>query len=230
VGRKEGTVPVAASTFQIPVAAELVEHNFELREFRATPLTHYSDQFSDRMIMTETIFETERLRCRQFNFDDLEDFFELGSDPNVIRFAEPRPLRDIAEARQRMIDAPMRDYEVYGYGRLAVEVKSSGEVIGFCGIKRLEELELDELGYRFKKHHWGMGYATEAGSATLLYAWRELGLDRVIALILDGNDASVNVATKLGMQQRGYVNFDGERPMLFDIHRPDGCQRTPPRD
>ena len=66
-----------------------------------------------------------------------------------------------------------------------------------------------------------MGYATEAGSATLLYAWRALGLDRVIALILDGNVASVNVATKLGMQQRGYVNFDGERPMLFDIHRPN---------
>jgi RimJ/RimL family protein N-acetyltransferase len=175
----------------------------------------------DLMTMTKTTFETERLRCRQFTFDDLEDFFELGRDPEVIRYAEPRPLRDIAEARQRMIDAPMRDYEVYGYGRLAVELKSSGEVIGFSCIKRIEELGLDELGYRYKKRHWGMGYASEAGNATLRYAWRELCLDRVIAPILDGNDASVNVATKLGMQQRGYVNFDGERPTLFDIHPPD---------
>jgi RimJ/RimL family protein N-acetyltransferase len=167
--------------------------------------------------MTTLEFETERLLLRRFSLADIEDFFELGSDPDVIRYAQPRPFADLDEARRFMQEAPLTDYEKYGYGRLAVILKQTDELIGFCGIKHLPQLGMDELGYRFKTRHWGKGYATEAGAATLAHARDELALKTIIALVLDGNEASANVARKLGMKFRSYVDFEDERPKLFEI-------------
>ncbi len=48
---------------------------------------------------------------------------------------------------------------------------------------------------------WGQGYATEAATAVLNYAFQTLGLDRVIADINPHNAASLRVAEKLGMWQ-----------------------------
>ncbi len=90
-------------------------------------------------------------------------------------------------------------------------------MIGFSGIKHLPQIGMDELGYRYKERHWGKGYATEAGAANLAHAGEALGLDKIAALILDGNDASVNVATKLGKKFCSDVDFEDERPMLFAI-------------
>ena len=105
--------------------------------------------------MTATIIATERLPLRRFTLNDIEDIYEPGSDPDVIRFAQPQPFRDLEEARRRMRQAPFADYENYGYGRLAVVLKSSGKVIVFSGIKHLPQIGMDELGYRYKKRHWG---------------------------------------------------------------------------
>jgi len=162
------------------------------------------------------LFETPRLGLRYFQLQDVEDFFELGSDPEIIRYAEPRPLADLEEARNVLISAPLADYTRYGYGRLAVVYKQTRELIGFCGIKYLRELRQNEIGYRFKRRFWGQGLATEAARATLEDARERLGMARVIALILQGNEASVRVAEKLDMRYAGTVRCYGLEPMLFE--------------
>ncbi len=70
--------------------------------------------------MTATGIETERLLLHRFTPNDSADFYELGSDPDVIRFAQPQPFHDLKEARRCMREATFADYENYGYGRLAV--------------------------------------------------------------------------------------------------------------
>jgi RimJ/RimL family protein N-acetyltransferase len=85
--------------------------------------------------MIRTQLETARLRLRLFTLDDVQIMFELNSDPEIIKYAEATPVRDLQEARQRLEQGPLADYEKYGYGRFAVELKETGKVIGFCGIK-----------------------------------------------------------------------------------------------
>ena len=92
------------------------------------------------------------------------------------------------------------------------------ELVGFCGIKFLPELGLNELGYRLKKKYWGRGLATEAASATLEYARNTLGLDYVIALIVDGNIGSVRVVEKLGMSQNGTEQYLGLDVMKYELN------------
>ena len=77
--------------------------------------------------------------------------FELNSDPKIIKYAEATPAIDLIEARQRLEQGPLYDYAKYGFGRFAVELKETGNVIGFCGIKYLPEIDLPEIGYRFLK-------------------------------------------------------------------------------
>lgn len=56
-----------------------------------------------------------------------------------------------------------------------------------------------ELAYLIDKARWGQGLATEASLGIIEYARRQLGLRRLICLIMPGNAASVAVATKVGM-------------------------------
>ena len=69
--------------------------------------------------------------------------------------------RDDAE---RWVTRSLERYRRDGYGLFAVVLKSDGEVIGNCGPVRqdVEGESLLEVGYHFRRDHWGHGYATEA--------------------------------------------------------------------
>ncbi|WP_115719272.1 GNAT family N-acetyltransferase [Gallaecimonas mangrovi] len=154
------------------------------------------------------MIDTPRLRLRRFTLDDVPAFFAMTSDRQVLRYTgEAGPVNSLAEAEQKLRAAPLADYERYGYGRLAVELKSSGEVIGFCGLKFLPEFNVPELGYRILPAFWGQGLITEAGKAVLEYGHTELGLARIIALIHPDNSRSVRVAEKLGMTAEKKVSY-----------------------
>ena len=59
------------------------------------------------------------------------------------------------EIEQRIIENVFGDYKKYGFGRLAVELKSENKFIGFTGLKYLKEMDEVDLGYRFMKAYWG---------------------------------------------------------------------------
>ena len=151
--------------------------------------------------------ETERLRLRWFTDDDVQVMFELNSDPDVIRYAESSPARDLEEARQRLEQGPLADYEKYGYGRFAIELKATDEVIGFCGIKYLPEIELPEVGYRLLKRFWGKGIGTEAARVCVEFAREDLELKKLVALIEPENGASIRIAKKLGMTRGPLIHI-----------------------
>ena len=156
--------------------------------------------------MIRTSLETPRLRLRLFTHDDLQIMFKLNSDPEVIKYADT-PARDMEEVRERLEQGPLFDYEKYGYGRFAVELKETGKVIGFCGIKYLPEIDLPEVGYRFLKEYWGRGIGTEAAKACVEFAREDLKIRKLIALIIPKNIASIKVAEKLGMSRGPLIHI-----------------------
>jgi len=157
--------------------------------------------------MIRAELETERLRMRLFTSDDVQITYELGTDPEIIRYAENEPLKDMQEARQRLEGGPLADYEKYGYGRFAVEYKGTGKVIGFCGIKYIEEIGLPEVGYRYLTEYWGRGIGTEAARACVDFARDDLGLKKLVALIIPENQASIRIAEKLGMTRGPLIHI-----------------------
>jgi [ribosomal protein S5]-alanine N-acetyltransferase len=157
----------------------------------------------------KVILETDRLLLREFVEDDAESFFKLNTYPEVVRFVPDKPLLNVEQARQTLIDHPIADYRRYGFGRGACILKSTGEQIGFAGLKYLDELGEVDVAYRLLPAHWGQGLATEVALASVRYGFAALGLKRIIGLVMPKNIASVRVLEKTGLRYSGTVTLWG---------------------
>ena len=90
-----------------------------------------------------------------------------------------------------------------GIGLFAVELKETGEWLGFIGVNYIpqdsqypfEELPLYEIGWRLIPEVWGNGLATEGATAVLAFAKK--GLKLFIALLAENNLPSRKVMEKL---------------------------------
>jgi RimJ/RimL family protein N-acetyltransferase len=89
---------------------------------------------------------------------------------------------------------------------LGAELASSGQVIGDLTLwVHSAEHRGGEVGWVFNPDHSGQGYATEAAHAVLHLAFDQLGLHRVVARVDARNDASLRLASRLGMRQEGHL-------------------------
>ncbi len=146
---------------------------------------------------------------------DADAFFALNAHPDVMRYTGEPPLASVDEARRAIETYP--DFDTVGFGRWGCVLKESGDLIGFCGLKYLIDLDEVDVGYRFFPEHWGKGLATEACAASLAFGFDTLKLERIIALVLPENGASVRVLDKCGMRPDGVVTYDGENALRYVI-------------
>jgi ribosomal-protein-alanine N-acetyltransferase len=164
------------------------------------------------------ILETDRLVLREFVTDDLHAFFGLVSDSEVTRYTGDG-VTTLAEAKQGMEERLFRDYQTYGYGRWAVVSKPTGQVIGFAGLKYLDDLHETDLGYRFFKEHWGQGLATEIAKPILTYGFESLRLDRIIGIADIANKASIRVLEKVGFTFEKFTTYRGHEVAWYGAER-----------
>ncbi|WP_162558471.1 GNAT family N-acetyltransferase [Saliniradius amylolyticus] len=162
--------------------------------------------------MTE--LTTERLRLRPFRTDDAGALNRINSRSEVMRYIG-KPVETIRNTEDYLRESVLADYSKYGFGRHAVIEQHSGELIGFCGLKYLPDLDEVDIGYRLHPDYWGLGYATEAGQATMKFGREKLGLSRIIGIAMDENTASIEVLKKLGLKPDGRVNHLGTECARF---------------
>jgi RimJ/RimL family protein N-acetyltransferase len=152
---------------------------------------------------------TERLFLRPFTPDDAEEYWPLVSFPEVLRYTGEQPQMSLEGVRQILLSRPIRDYSVHGFGRMACIEKSSGRLVGFSGLKYLEDLREVDVGYRFLPDCWGKGYATESAHALMQDGIDKHGITRIIGLVQPENAASVRVLNKLGLTFERKIRPEG---------------------
>ncbi|MEM7675978.1 MAG: GNAT family N-acetyltransferase [Myxococcota bacterium] len=141
---------------------------------------------------------TERMNLRAFEAKDAAAYLVLRSHPDILRFTGETPLKSIEQAKEAIEQYP--DWAQYGFGRWACELRSTGQVVGFCGLKCLPELDEEiDLGYRLLPEVWGQGLATEGSLACMHYGREVLGLRRIIGIVDPLNHRSVRVLEKAGL-------------------------------
>lgn len=94
-----------------------------------------------------------------------------------------------------------------------------GELIGYCGLLRIETAERVELLYALLPRGWGKGFATEAARACLWFAFEEADLARVVAGADPPNTASLRVIEKLGMVPVGEISPEAPGVAYFELTR-----------
>lgn len=160
------------------------------------------------------ILETDRLLLREFVIEDVEAFFRMVSDPDVTRYTGDG-AKTLEEARTGLEERVFADYRKFGYGRWAAVYKPTGQVIGFAGLKYLQDIDEVDLGYRFFKEHWGKGLATEAAWALLVHGFDVLHLRRIIGIADIANQASIRVLEKVGFTFEKYTTYRGHEVAWF---------------
>jgi len=158
--------------------------------------------------------ETTNLILRPLTLDDAEAYWPLVRLPEVLRYVGEDPKPALAAVRETLLTRPMRDYAVHGYGRMACIEKSSGRLVGFSGLKYLEDWQETDVGYRFLPECWGKGYATESAAALMAQGRDAFGIRRFMGLVMPGNGASARVLEKLGLvYERTFDPDDGHGPL-----------------
>lgn len=163
------------------------------------------------------LIETERLLIRPLTLDDLDAVHAAFSDPVVMRYI-PGGACQLDGSRARLASY-IEHQEAHGFSKWAVAERSSGAVIGDCGLKLLEGGPDVELGFHFAREYWGQGYATEAARACLDWGLRELDRDAIVAIVDPENAASVRVLEKIGMERDGWTTHFGRQWHFYVVRR-----------
>jgi RimJ/RimL family protein N-acetyltransferase len=152
--------------------------------------------------------ETERLILREWQDGDREPYASFVTDPEVRRFYTNVLDRQQAD---EMIDRFIAYLARDGYGLLAVERKADGVLMGDVGIVPVEmpirRNPPVEIGWLLGKQFWGQGYAPEAASAWVQYAFTTLDLAEIVAWTAVANVPSQRVMQKIDMSHHPEDDF-----------------------
>jgi ribosomal-protein-alanine N-acetyltransferase len=171
--------------------------------------------------MSDPIIETERLELRPLAMDDLDALALIYADPEVRKYF-PEGTLTREETREELAWIIDVYYAEHGFGLWATTFKQTNDFIGRCGLLpwTIEGRSEVEVAYLLARDHWGRGLGTEAARAILAYGFDELRLPRLISLIDPANQASVNVARKIGMRLEREAEIDGDPTLVYSAAQP----------
>lgn len=164
------------------------------------------------------ILGTPRLILREFTCADADALGLVLSDRETMRFY---PAAFDRAGVEQWIARNMERYEKKGYGLWAMVLKSTGELIGDCGLteQNVDGVEDVEIGYHVRSDLWGQGLATEAARACRDYGFAQLRVERLISLIRPENVPSRRVAEKNGMIVWKEVMWRGLPHLVYAVWR-----------
>ncbi len=160
--------------------------------------TQYEKQFRDAKELL-----TERLLLRKMARGDADDMYDYAQRADVTRYLlwDPHPNRVYTV---RYLSFVQSRYRNGSFNDWAVVCRADGRMIGTCGFTRFDrENRSAEIGYVINPRYQNRGYATEAVREALRFGFGVLGLHRIEARYMLGNDASRRVMDKVGMTPEG---------------------------
>lgn len=218
----------------------VIDHNNDLKsngEKYLSPLRFYQklgavvlneERLNTTMIQAVKIkfpakihLETERFLLREFITADADVIYALDSNPEVMRYLGNTIMTDIESAR-KTIQHVRKQYEDNRIGRWMIIDKTSGEALGWAGLK-LEQTEINghqnyfDIGYRLLQQHWGKGIASECAEACLNHAKNELNWKKLNATAHIENQASNRILQRIGMTCRSTFILDNEDCNWYEI-------------
>ncbi|MGH8040601.1 MAG: GNAT family N-acetyltransferase [Rudaea sp.] len=145
--------------------------------------------------MSEPRIETPRLILRLPQREDFDGYAELFADEEAARYIGGAMVR--GAAWRRFLQMPGA-WMVQGFAMFSIVDKHSGQWLGQCGPWQPEGWPGTEVGWSLRRGAWGKGYAYEAATAAIGWAFANLGWTDVIHCIDAENAPSQALARRLG--------------------------------
>jgi RimJ/RimL family protein N-acetyltransferase len=164
------------------------------------------------------LLRTATLQLRAAAQDDLDALHRLWTHPEVRRYLFDDQAVSLQEARG-FLGGSDRSFREEGYGLWLFFDKESEDPAGFAGFLRSPAGE-PNLIFGTRPDRRGRGYATDAASAVIAYAFEVLGRQRIVAEVDEPNLASIRVLERLGMQRTGRAIVKGRPLLYYSLERP----------
>lgn len=151
---------------------------------------------------------TDRLTLRRWRDSDLEPWAAMNADPEVREHLGALLTREQSDGSVALFQA---EFDQRGYGWWAVEVRATGEFIGFAGLDQVDDgmpFTGVEIGWRLARSAWGHGYATEAALSVLSHGFDTLDFPEILAVTTATNLRSQAVMRRIGMTRDPADDFD----------------------
>ena len=159
--------------------------------------------------MPDIVLETDRLVLRIIGEEDAAEQYRVLNSPAVMaRLGGPKELHEIEAKNSKAMALHARE----GFSFLFMIEKQTGEMVGHCGIKRVDHPHAPnpgdhEIGWLVREDRWRRGYAQEAMRAVIDWAFGRVGAPFVVALTSHANAGSWKLMEKLGMERRTDLDF-----------------------
>ena len=157
------------------------------------------------------VIETKRLLLDAISPKDKESIFSLYSDADVVEYYDMAAFTHLDQAEKIIAMFTSRYDENTGI-RWAIRNKGDSKLLGTCGFNSYSFGHGAMIGYDLVKSHWGNGYASEAVAAICGFAFNgglPVKVNRIEALTIPGNEASVRVLQKNGFVFEGLLRQKG---------------------
>ncbi len=162
--------------------------------------------------------QTERLILRELTSEDFSAMYGVLADSDIMQhypytFDENRVWSWIACNQNR--------YRIFGFGLWAVTLKSTGEVIGDCGLtmQNINGVIAPEIGYHIAKKHQRQGYAGEAARKCRDWTFQNTPFNVIYSYMEKSNIPSARTAMSNGMKLTGEYDHDGVTTCVYSITR-----------
>lgn len=170
--------------------------------------------------MGKNVIESERLFLRQFTPADADFIVQLVNTDGWLRFIGDKNITSTEQAIEYLKNGPIKSYQVNGFGLYLAVLKTDGTPIGMCGLIKREYLEFIDLGFALLPEYTTQGYATEMAKETIRFAFEKLNQERVLAIVLPANEASVRVMQKIGFEyEKGFTSTETNQELfIYQVH------------
>ena len=166
----------------------------------------------------ETI-ESERLFLRPLTLEDGEFILQLLNTDGFIKYIGDRNVRTIEQAKDYLLNGPLKSYETNGFGLNLVELKTNQTPAGMCGLLKRDYLDHPDIGFAFLPEYTGKGYAYEIVKEIIYYGLNVLKMEKILAIVLPENSSSIKLLEKIGFRyEKNFISPDtNEELCLYSI-------------
>ena len=155
-----------------------------------------------QIILDNFKLETPRLYLRRYEAKDMNDVFEISSNPNIALTDGYKPETSYEEFQKTFYK-----YYIQNSTMFAVVLKDTHKVIGGISLRpnSTRVVPCYEIGYNIHEDYWRKGYAYEASHAAIDYLFNKLHIEMMTCAHFHNNEASKGLIQKLGFTYEGVL-------------------------
>ncbi|MCB0496715.1 MAG: GNAT family N-acetyltransferase [Cyclobacteriaceae bacterium] len=162
------------------------------------------------------IIRTKRLSIFELKPENDSDIYKLMNSPTWIQFIGDRNIKTVEDAREYLLNGPIKSYQEHGIGMYGLRIISSNEFAGICGFVKRHFLNDFDLGYALLPEFEGKGLAFEGSKAVLDFVKKKNMCPKIVAFTTQENKRSLKLLEKLGFLYTKTFMLENEECLLFE--------------